>query len=184
MQPWKTLNRSLLLDHSKYLRVENHTVQLPDGRTISDWAWLIMPDYVNIVVVTEEGRFLCFRQPKYGAGGITLALAGGYLEPGEDPLTAAQRELLEETGYEAPQWINLGGYAVDGNRGAGTGYLFLALRARRVAEISADDLEEQELLYLSPAEVEQALLAQQFKVISWTTAVALSLHYLRRQNEF
>ena len=95
MQPWKTLNRSLLLDHSKYLRVENHTVQLPDGRTISDWAWLIMPDYVNIVVVTEEGKFLCFRQPKYGAGGITLALAGGYLEPGEDPLAAAQRELLE-----------------------------------------------------------------------------------------
>ena len=183
MQPWKTLNRSLLLDHSKYLRVESHTVGLPDGQTISDWPWLIMPDYVNILVMTEEGTFLCFRQPKYGAGGITLALAGGIIEPGEEPLVAAQRELREETGYEAPQWINLGGYAVDGNRGAGTGHLFLALGARRVAEITADDLEEQELLYLSRAELEQALSTQQFKVLSWTTTVALGLHYLRRQDE-
>jgi ADP-ribose pyrophosphatase len=183
MQPWKTLERSLILNHSKYLQVERHTVELPDGQTISDWPWLIMPDYVNILVVTEEGTFLCFRQPKYGAGGITLALAGGLIELGEEPLVAAQRELLEETGYEAPQWISLGGYAVDGNRGAGTCYLFLALGARLVAEVTADDLEEQQLLYLSRAELEQALLAQKFKVLSWTSAVALGLLYLRKQDE-
>lgn len=183
MKPWKTLNRALILDHSKYLRVETHTVELPDGRTIADWPWLLMPDYVNILVATTEGEFLCFRQPKYGAGGITLALPGGIIEPDEAPLAAAQRELLEETGYEAPEWVDLGHYVVDGNRGAGTGHLFLAIGARRVAEIIADDLEEQQLLYLSRAELEEALIAQQFKVLSWTTGVALGLLYLRRQDE-
>jgi ADP-ribose pyrophosphatase len=183
VEPWKTLSRSLILNHSKYLQVENHTVELPNGRIISDWSWLVMPDYVNILVVTAEQQFLCFRQPKYGAGGITLALPGGIIEPGEAPLAAAQRELLEETGYEAAQWISLGEYAVDGNRGAGTGYLFLALEARWIAPITADDLEEQQLIYLSRTELEQALMTQQFKVLSWTTAVALGLLYLRRQNE-
>jgi ADP-ribose pyrophosphatase len=183
VKPWKTLNRALILNHSKYLQVETHTVELPDGRTIADWPWLIMPDYANILAVTEEQQFLCFRQPKYGAGGITLALPGGIIEPDEAPLVAAKRELLEETGYEAPEWIDLGHYAVDGNRGAGTAYLFLALRARRIAEITADDLEEQQLLSLSRVELEEALVAHRFRVLGWTAGVALGLLYLRRQDE-
>jgi len=175
MQPWKTRSRQVLLDHSKYLTVEDHTIELPNGQTISNWPWVITPDYINVVVVTDKGRFLCFRQTKYAVEGETLALVGGYLEPGEAPLAAARRELLEETGYEASSWISLGSYAVDGNRGAGTGHLFLALEARQVAEIDADDLEEQVLLHLTRDEVESALANQEFKVLPWATAVALAL---------
>ena len=64
---------------------------------------------------------------------------------------------------------------VDGNRGCGVGHLFLARGARRVAEPAADDLEEQELLSMTRAEVEAALLAGEFKVMSWATVVALAL---------
>src|SRR5512139_728419 len=104
MQSWKTLSRRVILEHSKYLVVEEHAVELPDGRVIEDWPWLITPDFVNVVAVTEGGQFLCFRQTKYGIEGDSLAPVGGYLEPGEDPLVAAQRELLEETGYQAAEW--------------------------------------------------------------------------------
>ena len=90
-------------------------------------------------------------------------------------MTAARRELLEETGYEAEEWTSLGRYVVDGNRGAGVGHLYLARGARKVAEPDADDLEEQELLELSRREVEAALLAGEFKVMSWATVVALAL---------
>ncbi|MEZ4613071.1 MAG: NUDIX domain-containing protein [Caldilineaceae bacterium] len=48
------------------------------------------------------------------------------MEPGEEPLPAAQRELLEETGYVADDWTDLGRFAVDGNREAGLAHLFLA----------------------------------------------------------
>jgi len=140
MQSWKTLLRQTIFRHNKFLTVENHTVELPDGRVIADWAWLVTPDYVNIAVVTAAGQFLCFRQTKYAVGGISLAPVGGYLEPGEDPLVAAQRELREETGYAAPEWVSLGRYIVDGNRGAGTAHLFLACNACRVADPIADDL--------------------------------------------
>lgn len=175
LEAWKTLARRTILEQGKWLRVENHTVQLPDGQVIEDWAWVITPDYVNIVAITDEGKYVCFRQTKYGVGGITLAPVGGYIEPGEVPLVAAQRELLEETGYRAAEWVDLGSYVVDGNRGAGNAYLFLARGARRVQEIDADDLEEQELLLMSQAEVQEALLAGEFKVVSWATVVALAL---------
>lgn len=178
MKPWKTLARETVFDHSKYLRVENHTVLLPDGRVIRDWPWVIAPDYVNIVGVTEEGHFLCFRQTKYGVEGTTLAVPGGYLEPDEDPLAGGRRELLEETGYEAAEWIHLGSFRVGANRGFGTSHLYLARGARRVTRPDADDLEEQELLIFSRPRLEAALAAGEFKVLAWAAAVAFALRRL------
>lgn len=175
MDSWKKLSCKLILDHSKYLVVENHAVELPNGQVITDWPWVITPDYVNVCAVTPDDQFLCFRQTKYGVNGVTLAPVGGYLEPGEEPLPAAQRELLEETGYQAERWLSLGSYVVDGNRGVGTAYLFLALDAHRVAAPDADDLEEQELLLLSRAEVEQALAHGEFKVLAWAAVMSLAL---------
>ena len=180
MQPWKTLSRQTILAHNRFLTVENHTIELPDGQIIADWPWVITPDYVNVAAVTEAGEFLCFRQSKYGIEGLSLAVVGGYLEPEEIPLAAAQRELIEETGYEAVNWIDLGQYRVDGNRGAGTAHLFLARGARHVAAANPDDLEEQELLFLTKAEVEAALAAGEFKVLAWTTVMTLALLHLEK----
>jgi 8-oxo-dGTP pyrophosphatase MutT (NUDIX family) len=179
MQPWMTRSKDLILDHSKYLRVENHTVELPDGQIISEWPWIITPDFINVVAVTQQKEFLCFRQTKYGISGTSLAPVGGYIEPGEVPLAAAKRELLEETGYKAPDWTELGRYIVDANRGAGTAHLFLAHGAQRVAEPSADDLEEQQLLHLTRTEIEAALAANAFKALSWATAISLALQLIR-----
>jgi len=179
MQPWKTLSRKKVLDYGRFLVVENHTIELPDGRILADWPWLVTPNYVNVAAVTVEDKFLCFRQTKYAVEGTSLAPVGGYLDPGEAPLAAAQRELLEETGYEASDWLNLGRYAVDGNRGAGVAHLFLARQASRVAEVKPDDLEEQQLLHLSRAEVETALAAGEFKVLAWAGVMALALQHLR-----
>jgi ADP-ribose pyrophosphatase len=158
--------------------VENHTVELPDGRLISDWPWVITPDYVNVVAMTEDSHFLCFRQVKYGLEGTTLGIVGGFVEEGEEPFQAARRELLEETGYESTDWTPLGSYCVDPNRGIAIGHLFLARQARYVTPRNADDLEEQELLLLSRSEVEMALTRGEFKVLAWTAALALSLDQL------
>ena len=178
MQPWKTLSRQIVLDQSPWLVVENRVVELPDGRTIHDWPWVITPDYVNVVPVTEAGEFLVFRQVKYAIEGPTLGIVGGYINAGEDPLAAAQRELLEETGYEAADWIELGHYRVDPNRGVAMGHLYLARQARWVAESIVDDLEEQQLLRLSRLQVEAALEAGEIKVLAWAAAVTFALRRL------
>lgn len=178
MKPWKTNSRNTVLDEKPWLTVEHHTVELPDGRLIPNWPWIITPDFTIIVAVTEDEHFICFRQVKYAIKGTSLSIVGGYIKDGEEPLVAAKRELLEETGYEAPDWISLGSYIVDPNRGIASGHLFLARQAHYVTPPDSDDLEEQELLLLSRVEIENALEQGEIKIMAWAAAVAFALRHL------
>ncbi len=178
LRVWETVSKKTILRHSKFLTVESHTVKLPDGQIILDWAWLIIPSAVIVLPVTPDHKFLCFRQTKYAVDGTVLAPVGGMLEPGETPLEAAKRELLEEMGCEASEWINLGGHILDPNRGTATMHLFLALDTKQVAQPNSDDLEDQELLFLSRKELESALWTGEFKILAWSAVVAMSLQYL------
>jgi ADP-ribose pyrophosphatase len=178
LRVWETVSRETVLIYSKYLTVESHTVKLPDGQIIPDWAWLIIPSAAIVLAVTEDDKFLCFRQTKYAIEGTALAPVGGMLEPNEKPIDAAKRELLEEMGYEASEWVNLGSHILDPNRGIATVHLFLALHAKQVAEPNSDDLEDQEILFLSRVEIENALKADEFKILAWSAVVAMSLNYL------
>ena len=179
LRPWKTLERRVILDHGPFLQVEEHTIKLPDGQVISDWPWVTIPSAVIVLARTTEEKFLCFRQTKYAVQGVTLAPVGGMIEDGEEPLAAARRELLEETGYQAQEWKPLGSYLLDPNRGIATMHLFLALDAGRIAEPDSDDLEDQELLLLDRETLVSALNAGEFKILSWTAVVALALLTLK-----
>jgi len=182
MRQWKTLKKKTILDFNKFLRIEQHTIELPDGKIIHDWPWIISPDYVLVLPVTDRNTVLLFRQVKYAVDGISLAPVGGYLEPGEEALTAAQRELREEMGCEARTWIPLGSFPVNGNHGGGNGHLFLALDANKVGEPIKDDLEEMEPAEFAIDEVEQKLFQGEVKVQGWVTIVAMGLLYLRNMH--
>ena len=177
MRQWKTLKKETVLDLSKFLKVEKRTIELPDGKIIRDWPWVISPDYVLVLPVTNRNTLFLFRQTKYAVQGTSLAPIGGYLEPGEDALVAAKRELKEEMGCEASEWIPLGSFPNNGNHGGGHGHLFLAMNAKKVGEPIVDDLEEMQLLELSIEEVEQKLLLGEVKVMGWVAMVALGLLY-------
>ena len=109
-----------------------------------------------------------------------LAIVGGYIEPGETPLAAAQRELCEETGYTSNQWHSLGDYLVDPNRGVAHGYLFLARSARKEFDVKSDDLEEQQVVLLSRDELDEALSRGEFKILAWAATVSFALRLLSR----
>jgi 8-oxo-dGTP pyrophosphatase MutT (NUDIX family) len=168
-----------VLDHSQFLTVESHAIQLPTGEVIEDWPWIIIPDAAIVLAKTREEKYVCFRQTKYAVEGVSFAPVGGMVEEDEDPLQTAKRELLEEAGYESERWTKLGSYIVDPNRGVGTVNLFLAREARMVAAPDSDDLEEQELVFLSPQELEAALRNGKFKVLSWAACIAMVLQYER-----
>jgi 8-oxo-dGTP pyrophosphatase MutT (NUDIX family) len=68
------------------------------GRT-HDFYVMHLPDAVNVVALTPQRQVILVRQFRAGSGRDSLETPGGLLEPGEDPLAAGARELLEETGY-------------------------------------------------------------------------------------
>ena len=175
MKTWKTLNRTVLSDYPPWLRLESHEVGLPDGQVIADWVWAETPAFVNVAVVDVDGRFVCFRQPKYAVPDITLSVVGGYVDEGETPEEAAHREVEEEAGYHIGTLRSLGSYAMDGNRGCGVGHLFLAEGCIRSGTQHTDDLEEQEMIWMTPGEVRDALLRGAYGVASWTATLALAL---------
>jgi len=75
---------------------------LSNGKVITDWPWIITPDFTLVVAVTEEDEFLCFRQTKYGIGGTSLAPLGGYLDPGEEPATSVRGNNERSATHRAP----------------------------------------------------------------------------------
>ena len=84
----------------RIFNVDRLQVQLPDGRTaIRDV--VRHPGAVAIVALTDEGRICLVRQYRTALGRVTVEIPAGKLDPGEDPLECASRELLEETGMVA-----------------------------------------------------------------------------------
>jgi 8-oxo-dGTP pyrophosphatase MutT (NUDIX family) len=65
-------------------------------------------DWVNMVARTETGELVMVEQYRFGIGSTTLETPGGMVDPGEDSLASARRELLEETGYGGGDWTYLG----------------------------------------------------------------------------
>jgi ADP-ribose pyrophosphatase len=87
------------------------------------------PDYVTVVAVTDQGRLLLVRQVRPAVDMTTLELPSGHVEPGETPLEAARRELLEETGHSAPTLELLGELRPDTGRLANRLWCFYAAGA-------------------------------------------------------
>lgn len=83
-----------------WLRVRIDDVRMPSGRE-GQRAVAERPPSVVIVPVTIDGSVLMIRQYRYAAEQYLLELPAGLVDPGEDPLTTASRELREETGYVA-----------------------------------------------------------------------------------
>jgi len=102
----KTLTNQLKF-HGRIVSVYHDDVELPDGRH-SLREVVTHPGGVCIAAVDEQGHLLVVEQFRYAFKQEILEFPAGKLEPDEDPLQAALRELEEETGYVAKQLIPLG----------------------------------------------------------------------------
>jgi len=100
------------LDHVElfkghFLHAFRDQVRLPNGGTATR-EYVIHPGAVMIIAILDDGRLVMERQYRYPVQQVMIEFPAGKLDPGEDRLACAQRELLEETGYRAKEWAHAG----------------------------------------------------------------------------
>ena len=86
-----------------FLKMKRDKVSLPDGQEAVR-EYLTHPGAVAIVAVLNDGRVVLERQYRYPIAKACIEIPAGKLDPNENHLVCAKRELEEETGYRANKW--------------------------------------------------------------------------------
>ena len=109
-------------------------------------------DWVNVIAITRERKFILVKQHRLGMDTVTIESPGGLVENGVAPEESAKMELIEETGYRAGKIVLLKTLAV--NPAIQNNYIhyFLALDCEKVSDQKLDDCEDIEILELSKDE--------------------------------
>jgi ADP-ribose pyrophosphatase len=97
----------VVLSKGNFLELRRDDVRLPDGSQATR-EYVVHPGAVAIVPILDDGRLVLERQFRYPVGKVLLEFPAGKIDPGEDTLACARRELLEETGYHARHWARAG----------------------------------------------------------------------------
>ena len=118
---------------------------------------------VQVVAETTEGNILLVQQYRFGVREYLYELPGGLIDAGEDPLTAARRELLEETGYQATSWTPLGRNPSNPAFMEGIVHHVAAKNITLAGAAQMDDGEDIVLIAMPREEVKQRLLAGGFQ---------------------
>lgn len=150
--PWQLVSSEpgpdLLVGRARFDTVRNPRTGEAHRRFV-----LESPPWVNVVARTPTGAFVLVRQFRFGTASLTLEIPGGVVDPGEDPLACAKRELAEETGYTSPSWTKLATVAPNPAFLTGACHQFLAEGCRRTAEPSLDPGEDIAVELFDEAEI-------------------------------
>lgn len=154
---WSVL-KSEYLFRRPWLTARRDHVRLPNGVENEEYYVLEYPDWVNVVALTEDGRFLMERQYRHGLGRTCYELCAGVVEAGEEPLEAARRELLEETGFGGGEWTYYMALSANASAMNNLSHTFVAKGVCRLADPDPEATEDISVHFLSVGEVRDLLL--------------------------
>ena len=136
--PWEVLESKISYS-DRWLTVRSDTVRVPNGTVLSPYHTIEFPEWICAIALTPAREIVLIEEYRHGIEGLSIELPCGTPDkPGEDLLAATQRELLEETGYAADEWHNLGSSNANTARQNNRVHAFLALDARKVADQDLD----------------------------------------------
>lgn len=174
IKPWKVLESSYFRPRFRIDKVELANGNLLDATIFEFRAW------ANIVALTKTGEVVLVRQYRHGVCEALLEFPGGVVEDGEDPVEGAKRELLEETGYAASEWIQVGALYPNPALQTNTLHCFLALNAEKVSGQSLDAGEDIEVHIMPLDELVDLAKRGEFRHALMNTVLFTVLAYMGR----
>lgn len=113
-----------------------------DGADAANFYVLNAPEWINVIALTDDYQVALVEQYRHGIDETTLEIPGGMVDEGEEPLAAAKRELLEETGYESDTWEPLGKTSSNPAILSNFTHLYLARNCKKTSPQQTDGLED------------------------------------------
>ncbi len=156
MKPWRRISSRSLVD-DRWCRLRADRCELSDGRIIDPYYVLEEHDWAHIVAVDPQGRICLVEQYRHGAGVFCWELPGGVIDPGENPLEAAQRELREETGCVAEDWKLVLTCFANPARQTNRVLTYICKNARIVGALEPDEHEELRTEFVAVDEVHRRI---------------------------
>lgn len=153
---WDVLKTTYLLN-TDWLTVRKDHIRQPSGIELDDFYIIESRDWVNILAITEDGQYIIEEQYRHGIQQVCTELCAGNVEKDETPLLAAQRELLEETGYTGGEWSLIGTFSPNASAMTNLCYCFLAKGVRKVHEQHLDKSEDIRIQLISESELRKLL---------------------------
>jgi len=176
MRPWKRLNSSMLIT-DRWMRLRADRCELPSGLILDPYYVVEEPDWVHIVATSTDDRVLTVRQFRYAAGVTCTELPGGAVDPGEDPLDAAKRELREETGFDAAVWREVGSMFANPARQTNRLHVFVATELTAGPQ-ALEPSEEIEFGFLTRSELKAAIRSGAFSQSLHIASLSLALDFV------
>lgn len=173
--PW-TVRASREVYRNPWLRLREDDVLRPDGRP-GIYGVVEMVDAVGVVALSDDGRVYLVGQHRYPTDGYGWEIVTGYGDPAEGPLLSAQRELREETGLSAAEWVPLGSTHISNSVTDQVGYLFLA---RGLTSGAAQPDATEQLVVQTVPLAEALAMAQSSRIVQAFSLVGLyrAWHFL------
>lgn len=160
----------------KVITLTVQTVELPNGKQ-AEREVVLHPGAVTVLALTEDEKILLVNQFRKAPNRLMVETPAGKLEPGEDPLTSAKRELEEETGYRAAEWKHLSSFYTSPGFADELMHAYVAT-GLTLAEQNLDDDEFIEVIHASAEEAEEMILDGR---IADAKTVALVYWWLRER---
>ncbi|HTJ11268.1 MAG TPA: NUDIX hydrolase [Dinghuibacter sp.] len=174
---WEVLDSTYISRH-QYFTARRDRCRRPDGVIVPEYYVVELPPSVCVVALTEDREAVMIRQYRHPIAESILEIPGGFIDPGEDPATAARRELLEETGYAFQDIVPLGRIAANPGLLDNYTWLFLATGGKKVQGQHLDPNEEIEIILQPLDEVREMVLGNRLAQALHTVCFFYAFRYL------